>query len=148
MNAQPRFRFKPEPARGAGLPVLDPEQRGAIRRLPIDLVRGIARLYQQPAPRVTKPDVWPVIVADALYLATTGWALDALALGWHPLELFGCVAAVDGDDNRLGLAGRLDGRDIVRISEEAALLQVAAAPVILRRNSSFEGTTYLWEYGR
>ena len=141
MTAQFRLRFKPEP-------ILDPEQRVAMRALPTDLVRGIARLHRQPAPRVTKPDVWPVIVGDALYLATTGWASDALALGWHPLELFGCATAVEGDDDRLGLAGRLDGRDVVDISQEAALLRVASAPAILRRNSSFEGTTYLWEYGR
>ena len=68
-----RLRFKPSPPAAAVLPELDLEQRAAMKALPTDLVRGIARLYQQPAPRITKPDMWPLIIADALYLGTTVW---------------------------------------------------------------------------
>ncbi|MDF2495068.1 hypothetical protein [Sphingomonas sp.] len=148
MNAQLRLRVKPEPKEGADLPALNPEQREAMRGLPTELVRGIASLFRQRAPLITKPDVWPVIVGDALYLASTGWAVDALALGWHPLELFGCSASARGDDDRLGLAGRLDGRDITQITDTAVLLSNEDRFFLLRRNASWENTIYLWEYGR
>ena len=72
----------------------------------------------------------------------------ALAEGWHPLELFGCAADAEGDDYRLGLAARLDGRDILRVDDRSVVILAGVQRVTLWRNTTVENTVYLWEYGQ
>lgn len=146
MTAQIRMRFKPEPRRGADLPTLDVEQREAMRMLPVEIIRGLAALHRQAPPPIYRPHLWPIIKEDALYLATSGFAHEMLALGWHPLEIFGCAASHHGDDNLLGAAGRLDGRVILQATEAALLIRDGTRSTILRRNSGYENTVFLWEY--
>jgi hypothetical protein len=69
------------------------------------------------APRGVKLQAWTETVADALRLADQGWASQALALGWTPLDLFGAVTDPDGDPAGDGLALKLEGRRVLAICE-------------------------------
>ena len=58
---------------------------------------------------------------DAEALLRDGWAARALALGWHPLELYG--ADVDGGNQYNGLAVWLDRRRIVVLDNTLAIIR-------------------------
>jgi hypothetical protein len=116
--------------------------------LPASLTTGVASLRTLPAPRITRPEIWPVIVADACRLVEHGWAAEALALGWQPLELFGCSADPEGDDYLLGLAGWLNGRALRCIFEAGAIAIDGDQRAAFNRKRAHAGAIYLWEYGR
>lgn len=116
--------------------------------MPPEIDAGLLWLDRQPAPEITRPQVWPVIVADALMLAQQGWAGKALALGWHPLELFGCCADREGDDYLLGLAGWLDGRELDEVHDAGAIAIDRDQRAYFNRKRSIDGAIYLWEYLR
>lgn len=116
--------------------------------LPPLVVAGVASLRTSPAPRITRPEIWPVIVADACRLVEHGWAAEAVALGWQPLELFGCSADPESDDYLLGLAGWLNGRTIRCIFEASAIAIDGDQRAAFNRKRSHAGAIYLWEYGR
>ena len=111
-------------------------------KLPDDLHAGLIRLRTMVPPNVTHPEVWPVIVADAGVIASGGWARMALALGWHPLDLFGCSA--DGDYE--GLAVWLAGRRPVLIDEHSAIVAEGAGCSVFHRRGT-EGAVFLWDLG-
>ena len=116
--------------------------------LPPPVAAGVASLRTRPAPRITRPAIWPVIVADAIRLVEHGWAAEAMALGWHPLELFGCSRDPEGDDYLLGLAGWLNGRPLSCIFQEGAIAIEGDQRAGFTRKRSIECAIYLWEYGR
>lgn len=124
-------------------------QRQAIAALPADLASGLALLRRQSAAPVTRLDVWATTVIDATMLAADGWATQALALGWHPLELFGCAVDAMGDNDRLGLAASLSGRRVLSITADHAdmsngrLRWRVGRPGLLGADMH-----YLWSYDR
>jgi hypothetical protein len=111
--------------------------------LPDDIVRGLHRLPRLPAPRLAAPEVWPRIVADALWLQSEGWADKALALGWEPMHLWGAHL------HEPGLAVWLSGRRIVLLGERSCT--VADSPEqrsVFNLRPIADGSVWLWEYGR
>lgn len=66
------------------------------------LFAGLERLQVMSPPKRCDPAAWLQSVGDALRLALEGWASQALALGWAPLDLFGAVADPDGDPSLNG----------------------------------------------
>ncbi|WP_298020750.1 hypothetical protein [uncultured Parasphingopyxis sp.] len=90
--------------------------------------------------------LWRQVVADALWLAGSGYAAQALALGWKPLHLFG---AVDDpmSDARPGLAVWLNGsRKLVLLDDAALAPQGDIRRVFNVRPPA--GAVLLWELGQ
>lgn len=119
--------------------------------LPASVVMGLRSLAKMAAPRVTRPEVWPEIVADALNLASEGWAVRALSLGWSPLNLWGC-SPLRGDEanpDHDGLAVRLCGRRLILLDDSGALIDAGGnhRARFSRRHHS-DGAIFLWELGR
>ena len=99
------------------------------------------------APRLIRPEAWPVAVSDALGLAQAGWASKALALGWSAEDLFGAVTDRDGYADADGLAVWLCGRPVLAICETFASVGHEMGRAYFNRSDRL-GDTLLWEVGR
>lgn len=83
-----------------------PGGRISEKSLPADILRGVQRLGRmQPVGRVPR-DVWRTYAADALWLADSGVAAEAIDQGWTPLDLFG----ISADEQWQCLAAWIGGR--------------------------------------
>lgn len=89
--------------------------------LPGGVVAGMATLRTMPTPRIKERARWRGVVDDAERLVAGGWAAQALALGWHPLELFGF--GLNKDDRYDGLAVWLTGRRIVLLDDASVIVR-------------------------
>lgn len=125
-----------------------PRERNSGTSLPDDLAAGVARLKKMRAPRLLLPDRWPIAVADASYLAQSGWAAKALALGWYPLDLFGAVTDATGDPDADGLAVKLGGRRILAICGTFATVDGDRGGRIYLHRGNNDGAQLLWNLGR
>lgn len=117
--------------------------------LPAPIKDGLRRLKAMRPPRLNRPNMWPEIVADALRLASEGWAHHALALGWGPLQLWGCSPAAGGLVDLEGLAIWLSGRRVLLINERtciAANITTSAHSIFTRRST--DGAVFLWDLSR
>jgi len=74
--------------------------------LPATIVMGVRRLQAMKPPRSLPARLWPVFVADVVWLVEYGVAADALEQGWTPLDLFG----VSADEQWQCLAAWIGGR--------------------------------------
>ncbi len=113
--------------------------------LPAAVRAGLATLQTMAAPRITRPEIWPGVVEDALRLAGDGWAVQALSLSWSPLDLWGCSSVAGGNPDHDGLAVWLDGRRIVLLDERTCIVDAGAGAraVFTRRAST--GAVLLWD---
>jgi len=116
--------------------------------LPAPIRAGLYELLRQPCPRITRPEVWPEIIGDAVRLADEGWAAKALALGWPPLALWGCSPDKGGNPDHDGLAVILARRRIVLLDERIAIIEAGAGARVLFNVRSMAGAVMLWELGR
>lgn len=119
-----------------------------VTALPATVRDGLVRLSLAPAPRLLHPERWPNIVSDAQRLASDGWALAAMKLGWTELDLFGAVPDKDGDPAGDGLAVKLCGRPVLAICASFATVRdgPGARTYIYRGNNA--GSILLWDLGR
>lgn len=118
--------------------------------LPDALIRGLEALTRMVPPRITKPEVWPVVVADALRLADDGWAAQALGLGWGPVDIWGCSPDVGGNPDHDGLAVWLAGRRVLLLDERTCIVETGpvARSVFTRRKVPPAGAVLLWDLGK
>ncbi len=116
--------------------------------LPVSIVTGVRLLQKMPAPRLLRPDAWPVAVADAAMVATDGWAVKALALGWSIADLYGAVTERAGDPSGDGLVVWLAGRKLLAIGETAATAETVTGFAFYHRRHQPPGARLLWEAGR
>jgi hypothetical protein len=101
------------------------EQSGLVEYgagAPRDWTKGFARLHPDRPPGDVPPRSWQTFVDDCGRFLDT-WAAETSALGWDPLELFGC----DGDKpfariDQMGLLWFVAGGRIVSISMSAAVI--------------------------
>jgi hypothetical protein len=119
--------------------------------LPRAIVDGLAALAAMSPPRRLKgAEAWLDAKADAARLAAGGWAANALALGWHPLELFGVGAKGSGDFE--GLAVWLTRRRPILLDERRAVALGSGRHFVFSRRtfdlSAAGGVVFLWEFGR
>jgi hypothetical protein len=121
---------------------------GPFQGLPGELVTGLLKLQSMPMPRITLPPVWPEIVADARRLGAEGWAVQALALGWKPLELFGCCGRADSDQMQAGLAVWLAGRRVLLLDALSCMVEDGQGRSIFYGRSVAPGGVFLWDLGR
>lgn len=102
------------------------EERSAVVEhdagIPRAWAEALARLDRATPPAGVPFDRWRTFIDDAAaFLAR--WAAHAIALGWHPLDLFGCdrqrpFARID----RAGLLWLLDGGRVLVLSETTAVI--------------------------
>lgn len=111
--------------------------------LPPDVSAGLERLRLLPRPRIARPDVWTTIVSDAGWLAESGWAGQAIKLGWDAAELFG----ISSDPDWQSLAVWLDGRRPLLIGERTAFVDKDGWRAIFNRRRSADAIM-LWEIDR
>jgi hypothetical protein len=117
------------------------------RSLPAPIQAGLEVLRSKRAPRLARPELWPGIVSDALRLAREGWAGKALALGWDPLQLWGCSPLKGGDVDREGLAVCLAGRQVALLDELTAIMESQAGTHSVFRRRPTDGALLLWDLG-
>jgi hypothetical protein len=113
---------------------------------------GIAALRRMaPPPGAASDEVWRQIVADAVTIERRGWADQALALGWDPLDLFGCGWA--GERIFEGLAVWLAGRSVVLLDARSAIVADGRERAIFYRRPFASDTNhsrspvFLWSAG-
>ena len=116
--------------------------------LPALVLDGLKVLAEAAAPPVCSPELWPGVVADALRLASEGWASNALILGWSPLELFGAVIDPQGDPDADGLAVKLSGRKVLAICASFATVADANGGRTYLYRGNSDGARLLWALGR
>lgn len=132
----------------AGTPEKIAELAGiAATALPRELADGLFKLRMMPPPRITKTEVWPEIVADAVRIAEEGWATQAIDLGWHPLHLFGVESSNDPDTWDYSLAVIMEGWAIAAVGAEFITLRKGNACRPFKNRPRPALTKYLWELG-
>ncbi|MBB4153257.1 hypothetical protein GGQ80_001145 [Sphingomonas jinjuensis] len=100
-------------------------------------------------PRIEKPSAWGVVIGDADYLAQSGWAAKALALGWPPHDLFG--VGPESSDQFESLAVWLSGRKVAAMGEWKA--RTTCGAMFYRDEYGRPKTpkfppVFLWDWGR
>lgn len=118
-----------------------------VTDLPADVRRGLTFLANAPAPRVRCPDIWPEVMADALRLASEGWAARALALGWSALDLFGAMPKAGDDPDGDGLAVKLRGRHILALCASFATVEGANCARAFLYRPGNPNAVMLWTLG-
>jgi hypothetical protein len=104
------------------------EERAAIVEhdggAPRAWAEALARLDPNKPPGDVQPRRWLRFIDDCGRFLDGGWAVRAAALGWGPLDLFGCdrerpFARVD----HLGLLWLLNGGTVVELHRDRAILE-------------------------
>jgi hypothetical protein len=143
----------PEPQGGACDAWTDTEEeRAAIVEFDAEVPRawaeGFARLHPNKPPADLSSDRWLRFLDDCGRFIDGGWAERATLLGWGPLDLFGCdrerpFARLD----HMGLLWLLDGRSIVELHRDRAIIKTASgAHQVYRRRPVEVGRVVLaWE---
>ena len=128
------------------------EERAAIIEygagVPREWAEGYARLHPDRPPRGVPLGRWQRFVDDVGRFLDGGWAAEAWALGWGPLDLFGCdrerpFAGVD----HAGLLWLLDGRRLVELDRHRAVIETATGSRLTfrRRPVSVEEVAFAWD---
>lgn len=128
------------------------EERAAIVEydggVPRVWAEGFARLDPNNAPADVPPRRWLRFIDDCGRFLDGGWARQAAAFGWGPLDLFGCdrerpFARVD----RAGLLWLVNGRKLVAFTADTATIETpTGAHQTYRRESGACGEVALaWE---
>jgi hypothetical protein len=100
------------------------------------------------APRITRPEIWLAVVADAVRLASDGWAVQAIGLGWSPLDLWGCSPEPGGNADQDGLAVWIRGRRILLLDADSCIVEnQPRAHSVFNRRSVAAGGVFLWDIG-
>jgi hypothetical protein len=114
-------------------------------RLPQHVSAGLQRLRSMPVPRGIAAPTWAEVVVDAVALGATGWAAEAMALGWSDLDLFGAVTDPRGDPAADGLAVKLCGRRLAALSESFATIAGADGGRAWHYRRDTAGAVLLWD---
>ena len=124
-----QFEQQPEPARHQDDTWTDAqEERAAIVEYdggaPRAWAEALARLDPNKPPGDVPPRRWLRFIDDCGRFLDGGWAARAAALGWGPLDLFGCdrerpFARVD----HLGLLWLVNGGTVVELHRDRAILE-------------------------
>jgi len=146
LDARAAMSAGTEPAKGAkgGFDPFEGDPRALIPELPAACADGLRRLPSMPSPRLVRPDLWPVVVSDALGLACDGWAAKAMALGWTDLDLFGAVPNRDGDPAGEGLAVWLAGRRLLALCSTYAVVEDVGGGRSYFNRRQAKGAVLLW----
>jgi hypothetical protein len=127
------------------------EERAAIVQhdghIPRAWAEGFARLHPNQPPANIPPRRWLRFVDDAGLFLDSPFCAVAAALGWGPLDLFGC----DRDRpfariHQAGLLWLLNGDRLVALSENTAAVETrTGARQTFRRKPNEPGRVLVWE---
>jgi hypothetical protein len=126
------------------------EERAAIVEFdgvaPREWAEGFARLDPASPPADVPPRRWLRFINDCGKFLDARWAAEAAALGWGPLDLFGCdrnrpFARVD----QQGLLWLLNGRRLVALTAETGIIETATGGrLTYRRARNQDGQVLAW----
>ena len=110
-------------------------------------VEGLALLDPDRPPGDVPSKHWRTFIVDVGRFFDGGWGEKAAALGWGPIDLFGC------DDDRpfaridaAGLLWLLHGERVVALTQEAAVIETASgARQTYRRKPDTPGRVLPWQ---
>jgi hypothetical protein len=108
---------------------------------------ALARLDPAHPPCDIPPERWLRFIDDCGRFLDDGWATRADALGWRPLDLFGCdrlkpFARVDC----AGLIWLLHGRKLLALADDAAVIATpSGGNLTFRRSMREPGGVLAWE---
>jgi hypothetical protein len=71
-----------------------------------------------------------------------------LALGWSPLELWGCSPVRGGNPDHDGLAVWIDGRRAVLLNADCCMVETAPGSHSFFNRRQAGGAVFLWDIGR
>jgi hypothetical protein len=93
---------------------------GALR----DWAEALARLDRDKPPRHVPPQRWLRFINDCGRFLDGGWAARAAALGWGPLQLFGCDRKRPFYIPHRGLLWEVNGGRLVELHRDRAIIEV------------------------
>ena len=164
-NSVPSFeRFERfERSEPFAVPLTDPwteahEERAAIIEhdggVPRAWAEALARLDRTGPPAGMPLADWIRVIDAGCRLVDDGWHRQANALGWGPLELFGCDRTFPMRPEAKGLLWRLgelcresDDTHLVALTAHGALVETGERDIYLRRNPPVPGQVLTWEVG-
>jgi hypothetical protein len=117
------------------------------RKIPRAWAEGFARLDPDRPPGDVPPRRWRTFIDDIGHFLDSPFCAVAAALGWGPLDLFGCdrdrpFARID----QAGLLWLLNGDRLVALSENTATIETCTgARQTYRRKLSAPGRVLAWE---
>jgi hypothetical protein len=111
---------------------------------------ALARVDPGNPPADVPPKRWLRFIDDCGRFLDDGWAPSAEALGWGPLDLFGCDCLKPfARINRAGLLWLLNGRKLLVLAADAAAIAGLSGGIIkYRRCLNEPGTVLAWELSR
>jgi hypothetical protein len=111
-------------------------------------VEGLSRFDPDWPPGDVPVERWRTLIVDIGRFFDGGWGEKAAALGWEPIDLFGC----DRDRpyarriDQAGLLWLLNGNRLVALSENTATIETrTGARQTWRRKPSEPGRVLAWE---
>ena len=134
------------------------EERAAIIEhdggVPQAWAEALARLDPAEPPAGVPLEDWKRVIDAGCRLVDDGWHKQANALGWGPLELFGCDRTYPVRPEAKGLLWRLgelcrdsDDTHLVALTAHGALVETGERDIYLRRNPPVPGQVLTWEVG-
>jgi hypothetical protein len=123
------------------------EERAAIIQYdggaPRAWAEAVARLDQTKPPSGVSPHRWQRFIDDCGRFLDGGWADKAAALGWGPLQLFGCDRKQPYHVPHRGLLWEVNGGTVVDLRRDRAIIEINGGA---RRSHSRVGRIVLaWE---
>jgi hypothetical protein len=111
---------------------------------------ALARLDPSHPPCDIPPKRWLRFIDDCGRFLDDEWATCAEALGWGPLDLFGCDRLKPfARINRAGLLWLLDGRKLLALAANvAAIARPSGSNLKYRRCPNEPGSVLAWELSR
>lgn len=115
--------------------------------IPQAWVDGVTQLHPARPPADVPPGRWRRLLDDIARFIDSDFAASAAALGWDPIDLFGCDA--ERPNARLDKAGLLwmlgAGRLVALTANTATIEFPSGSRQIWRRRSSGPGRVLAWE---
>lgn len=124
-----------------------------VSGFPLPWADGLAVMERMDAPDWMREDQWDHIVRTALGLSRD-WGVQALAMGWDTLDLFGCnpepwAGRIDRDGLSLSLSGWRGPITVRAITATAITMEADHGQVVRFYRHQRSGAVPMWvAYGR
>jgi hypothetical protein len=126
------------------------EERAAIIEydggVPRAWAEALARLDPNRPPVGVLPKYWLRFINACGRFVDGGWHQKAAALGWGPLELFGCSRDHPFRDvDRMGLLWRIGDYEVEALTRDTACVTTPGGMLYARRRPTAPGSVLAWE---
>jgi hypothetical protein len=100
-----------------------PSEIPPLKKIPADWAAGLRGIAEKPCPMTIEPKRWLQLQRDAdRFLGQ--WGVQAAALGWSTLDIFGCHPTHPADRyDAMGLVWMIAAAEIVAMGAEVAKLR-------------------------